>query len=922
MAEPLTGRDVPRGRTAERAAIRAFLDKARAGTGGALVLRGEPGIGKSTLLDDSAEQANGMRVLRTAGVEPERDLGHATMHRLLQPLLEGIGGLPPAQATALDTVFGRRTDSEDPAPDRFLVALATLTLLSDAARARPLLCLIDDAHWADQPSVDALLFAARRVGAEPIAFLIATRSADGEHGGFPSLPELRLTGLDRGSARELLREHAGGSLAPTDEELLLRTAAGNPLALRELPASLPPGGPRGAPLPLVDRLQETFAAQLHRLSDPARELLLLAAADGSGQLSLLRRAATEDLEPALDELRGLLVVDPHSVRFRHPLVRSAVFHAASLTRRKAAHLALAAALGSQPAQSHRRAWHLGQGTDGPDEAVAAELERAAEQENQRAGPAAAATALVRAAELSPPGPDQARRLVEASIATWRSGDATRAVQRLEAAERLDTHTPDTRIRVTMLRALIALRAGDPTDTLHLLQPFVRAVPMLDPTSAVEVLMLYGEASYHAGAPGAWRDIIEAVENLPLAGDEPDVVLLRLTRALGRVGAGTPPPALSDTELGVLERLTDSWRLCWAGALFWGLGDLERCRRLRRRALERANALGAVSTIACVLVFVVADEIAAGRFQIATGLAEDGRQHAADTGQPNLVSWFDSALAALAGLAGGEAATRELADRVLAEPVRRGLVTATLQARQALGLVELAAGRAEQALQYLRPLDAPDTTGHPGLVGFMLSNVPDLVEAAYRLGQPELAAEPLGRFVRWTETTGSPEQRALATRCQALVGTNEAEKAFRRALDLHPVGEQPVVRARTQLLYGEYLRRARRRGDARPLLRAALESFEHLGAKAWAERARDELRATGETPTNPTRDTLTTLTPQELRIARAAAEGATNREIAAQLFVSPRTIDYHLRKIFQKTGITSRVELILLTLPNADQPSGS
>lgn len=910
------------GRATERAAVRSLLDRARIGAGGSLVLSGEPGIGKSALLDDAAEQAvgMGMRVLRTAGVEPERDLGYATMHRLLHPLLTRIAELPAGQAAALDIVFGRSGAGESTsAADRFLVALAMLTLLSDAARLQPLLCLIDDAHCADQPSLDALLFVTRKLEVEPIALLIATRSSDHRSESVAGVPELRLAGLGIEPARQLLRERAGGSLAPSDEELLLRTAAGNPLALRELPAGVPRDGPTGEPLPLVDRLQDAFASQLRHLSITARQVLLLAAVDGSGRLSVLHRAATTyldtpaGLELALDELRGLLTVDADAVEFRHPLVRSAVFHAVSVAERGAAHRALAAALEHEPAERDRGAWHLGQAADGPDETVAAELERAADRQTRRAGPATAATALARAAQLTPPGDERARRLVAAAVACWHAGDAARAVQRLELAERLDARTPDTAARITMLRALIELRTGNPADTLRLLAPLLREISGQDPATATEVLRLLSEASYHAGDPGGWRDIAEAIEGMPLVGDEPDPVLLRVMRACLRVRAGAPP-ALADTDLSLIERLPDPERLCWAAAAFWYLGDKKRYRRLHRTALERAHAVGAIGTLAWVLVQVVRDEMTTGRMHTAEAFAEDGKRYAAETGQPNLACWFDSTLSVLAALTGREARARELADQVLAEAHERGLVAAAVQARHALGLVELASGRAEQALRHLSPTDAPEQRMHPA---FMLGNVPDLVEAAYRLGRPELATEPLRRFTRWAEATGSPDLLALSARCEALMGTGDVEKAFQRALELHPIAEQPVAMARTQLLYGEHLRRTRRRADARPLLRAALESFEHLGMEAWANRARDELRATGETPASPTRHALATLTSQELRIAIAAAEGATNRAIAARMFVSTRTIDYHIRKIFQKTGVTSRVELMRFVLSHND-----
>ncbi len=419
----------------------------------------------------------------------------------------------------------------------------------------------------------------------------------------------------------------------------------------------------------------------------------------------------------------------------------------------------------------------------------------------------------------------------------------------------------------MLRALIELRTGDPADALRLLRPIVPDALAAGPATAIELLMLFGEASYHAGDAQAWHQATAAVERLPL--DDPadtDVALLRLARAVGRVRAGTPA-GLAENDLAIIERLADPGRLCWAGGMVWGIGDRARSRWLRRRAMERAVALGASGTLAWVLQFVVIDELAAGRLLAAAAHADEGHRHAVETGQPNLGAWFLGTLATVAALRGRNAEAREFADQALTGTVGRNLVAAVALANRALGLLDLAAGRAEQAVAYLRPLVGP---AHPGLV---LGTVPDFVEAAHRLDRPDLVAEPLARYTRWAEATGSPDLLALAARCAALGGAGEA--AFRRALELHPA-DQPVELARTQLLYGEYLRRDRRRADARTQLRAALAAFTHLDATGWADRARDELRATGETTTEPTPDAvsvaLSALTPQELRIATAGGRG--------------------------------------------------
>jgi len=455
----------------------------------------------------------------------------------------------------------------------------------------------------------------------------------------------------------------------------------------------------------------------------------------------------------------------------------------------------------------------------------------------------------------------------------------------------------------MLRAQIELRTGDPADALRLLRPIVPEALAAGPATAIELLMLFGEASYHAADAQAWQQVTAAVEQLDLSGDEPDDALLRLARAVGRVRAGTPA-GLGDHDLAIIEQLSDPGRLCWAGGMVWGIGDRARSRWLRRRAMDRAIALGAVGTLAWVLQFVVVDELAAGRLLAAAAHADEGHRHAVETGQPNLGSWFLGTLATVAALRGRDAETREFADQALAGAGGHNLVAAAALANRALGLLDLAAGRAQQAVTHLRSRE-----GHPG---HTLATVPDFVEAAHRLDRPDLVTEPLARYTRWAEATGSPDLLALAARCAALGG--EGDATFRRALELHPA-DQPVELARTHLLYGEYLRRERRRADAKIHLRAALTAFTHLDATVWADRARDELRATGETTAEPTPDALSALTPQELRIATAVAEGSTNREIAGQLFLSTRTVDYHLRKVFQKTGITSRTELVRLAVPN-------
>jgi DNA-binding CsgD family transcriptional regulator len=900
------------GRAKERAAIQALLGRARTGHGGGLVLHGEPGIGKSALLGYAAERAGGMRLLRTVGVEPERDLGHAALHRLLLPVLNSIDRLPDPQARALGVVFGQADGS---VPDRFLVALATLSLLSEVAGERPVLCLVDDAHWADAPSLDALAFVARRLDAEPIALLLAARADEGRPLDVAGLVDLPVGGLDRDAARALLAARGGDRLSAVEQDELLRATAGNPLAIRELPAVAWQRAGRGEPLPLADGLRQAFLQRARQRDPAAQRLLLLVAADGSGRRDVIQRAGRlrlgSNIYPrAFDELDDLITDDGFRLAFRHPLIRSAIYHGASPAERRAAHHALAAALDAEPAELDRRAWHLGQAADGPNEPAAEELERSAERATQRAGPAAAAAALERAAELSASDPRRARRLVEAATAWWQGGHPARATTLLRQAERIASPAKRVRLDLVGLRALMELRAGTPSDALALLLPVIPDMLQADRDQAIPLLLLLGEASFHANAADAWNQITGLAERLPLDGDDPNDVMPRLFRAACRVRAGADP-GLVPGDLDAVEQLMDPAKLGWAGGMALGVGNHDLARRLHRKAVLQARTLGAAGTLAWALEHLVADELARGRFATAEAHAEEGHRFAVETGQPNTACRHQGWLAVLAALRGRELAARQLAEEVLVEASNRQLASATASAYRALGLLDLAAGRFAQAMEHLQAMDRDRVTTHPGIV---LAVVPELVEAAAGANQPGWAAEPLDRFASWAEATSSPALGALVARCRALLApADAAETGFRLALQLHAQADRPMEQARTQLLYGQHLRHRRRRADARPHLRAAMETFQRLGACVWADRARHELRATGESTRRRQPSTLATLTPQELRVVAAVSEGATNREVAAQLFLSPRTVDYHLRKVFQKAEISSRAELIRLAL---------
>ncbi|WP_280276407.1 helix-turn-helix transcriptional regulator [Nocardia wallacei] len=913
---------VLRGRERERALLGNLLRCTMIGHGGAALIHGDPGIGKSALLEDVVHRANGMRVLRVTCVEPESDLGYAMLHRLVTPALARIDRLPAPQADALRTIFGL---ADGATPDRFLVGVATLSLLSELAGEQPLVCLVDDAQWADRPSLHVLEFVARRLATERVAVLIATRTEE-----YPltvsGVFDMPLTGLDRESARALLRERAGAELSAAQQETILDAAVGNPLALRELPAEVLRANVVPEPLPLADELRHAFLRRVQRLSAPVQQLMLLIAADGRTHYSTLRRAfavhapAVEWTSAGLDALDDLLTMDEASViAFRHPLIRSAVYHGADPDERRRAHHALAIALQADDDAAERRAWHLGQAADGENEATAAELERSAYRA-ARVSSATAAALLARSAELSAPGRQRSRRSFESAAAWWTSGDFDRAAAMLEGIHGQDQPDRPRRWDVIWLQASLELHIGNPSKALSLLRPILVPAAETSVSLALPLLVLFNEAAFCANAD-AWAHVAGAAERLTPSGNEIADVLARLLRGSCRVRAGQDA-GLAPGDLDAVEQSTDPAHLWWASGFMLGLGHKDRARRLCRLATQHARRLGAAVFLPWALWRVASDDLGAGRFRSAEAFAEEGRQIAEETGQINAGLALRGSLAMLAALRGQEESAEELALSVIAEGSAQGMTGAVVIAHRALGLLDLAADRPGRALEHFEP---PSSDSYLGLG---MVNVPDLVEAAVAAGRPELIAEPLAAFTRWADTANRPDLSALAARCRALTSSGDtADTEFRRALGFHAHTDQPLEHARTQFLFGQHLRRERRPTDARDPLRIALATFESLGARAWADRARDELRAAGETRKTPVTDRAADLTPQEARIVEAVTGGLTNREIAAQLFLSPRTIDYHLRKVFVKMGVSSRAELTRDVLhgagtkqPLVDQPS--
>ncbi|QCX75231.1 Putative HTH-type transcriptional regulator [Streptomyces sp. YIM 121038] len=950
------------GRDRERAVVDGLLDGARKQRGGVLVVRGEAGIGKTALLDHAAEHATDLRVLRGLGIESESELAFAGLHLLLGAHADRLDALPAPQARALRAAFG--LDADFPgggAADRFLVGLAVLSLLGEIAEERPLAVLVDDAQWLDQASVEALLFAARRLGSDPVALVFAVR--DGHPFPASGLAELRLAGLDEETGARLLHQHADGLPAHV-RGLVLREARGNPLALLELPAALSAAQRSGdlhadffhlGSRPVSERVERTFLDRARALPPRAQDLLVVAAAEPTGDLGAVL-AAGRALDASLDDLAAaeasrLISVADGRLRFTHPLSRSAVYRAAPLSLRTVVHRALAGAT-----TADRRAWHRAAAATGPDESVAADLEHTAQAARRRGGHQAEAAAYERAAALSPTDERRARRLVAAAEAVENAGEQQRAAGLADRAA-AHPHDPLTRARLARIRATAANARGDqraahallveaaaevgPHDARAAAYMFLDAMSaawalndpgMIARTSAGLTALRPSLSGPHA-EPGAAR-LITAVDGLAtvaLGDPARGLPAARLLVEAPGDAAGAPGPASAP---GLWERASTHW---WHQLI----GDLGAAYE-RARALERDCRAGdAIGLMPAALFHLARAQLLMGRLRDATASAAEGARIAEDTAQGLFAGNLRGVLAHIAAAEGDEDRCRALTRELAAQ----GLPIAGAWSSGALALLDLGHGRHDEALHRLEDLWA----GPHGHSGFALYALPDLVESAVRVGRPERARAAAAAFAKWADATGQPWARAVALRCRALLATvgvtgavagaaatgavagegatgadgaaeaaaqgDPADALFAEAVRVHLHDQRPFERARTELLYGEWLRRRLRRSDARPRLRAALELFDAVGAPLWAERARAELRATGET--TPVRDRepglLDRLTPQELQIVRLAATGLSNRDIAAQLFLSPRTVGYHLYKAYPKLGVASRGELARMDL---------
>jgi DNA-binding CsgD family transcriptional regulator len=898
------------GRAVETGALEGVLAAVRDGLSGVLVLRGEAGVGKTALLDWAAGQAEEMQVARVAGAEAEMDMGFAGLHQLLIPFLGGFEGLPAPQRQALGSAFGL---VDGPPPDRFLVGMAALTVLTDAAAMRPVLCLIDDAQWLNQVSIEVLGFVARRLYADRVGMVFAAREGEGRAVVLAGLPELTVGGLEEEAAQELLATSAGGQVDRQVSGRIVADTAGNPLALVELAAELTAAELSGSepldwPLRFEGRLDELYRSRVRALPGGAQTLLLLAAADPTGEPALVWNAARNlGIDPETGQAAGVerLVSWEPRVRFRHPLIRSAVYYAAPAAARRGAHQALAAATdpGVDP---DRRAWHLAEAAAGPDEQVAAELERSADRARGRGGWGSGAAFLERAAALTPDEDNQARRMLAAAENRLAAGEApaARALLSLAAPRLVDALA---RARARRLEGQSLYAAGQMPEATSVLLDAARMLQPLDIRLARDTLLDAFVAAQFSGR--AWMaEFLQAVRSVPKVADSrvsladlldgfaavgerryaDGAVLLR--RAIAPLAAGQ---SISDDALPHLMAVGQA-----AGLLY----DDSARYQMEKRWVAELRGRGAIAALLTALGIQLSVQVQEGRFADAEATLAEGRALSEATGYRAILGAYTwQELWALARQ-GREADTRQLAARMLREYAGIGKRYEVLRVHGALATLELGLGDYAAAVHH-----ALEALPRENILGF--AAFADVVEAGTRCGERDSATAALEVFTPWALASGTDLALGLLARSRALLADDDhAEAEYRLAVEhLQRCRLVPEL-ARAHQVYGEWLRRQRRRRDARDQLRRAFEMFDEMGMTAFAGRARAELRATGERARPRSLGTEEVLTAQEAQVARLVAERLSNREIASQLFISARTVEYHLHKVFRKLGVTSRVQL--------------
>ncbi len=907
------------GRRSECEALDRLVAGVSAGQSRVLVLRGEAGVGKTALLEYLAGAATGCRIARASGVESEMELAFAGLHALCAPLLGHLERLPGPQRDALRTAFGLATG---PPPDRFLVGLAVLSLLADVAEERPLMCVVDDAQWLDHISAQMLSFVARRLLAERVGLVFALREpADGQE--LARLPELVVDGIDDPDARALLDSTLPGPLDELVRERILAEANGNPLALLELPRRLTPATMAGGfglpvPMPLTSRIEQGFARQLEPLPLDTRRLLLLAAAEPLGDVTLLWRAAEllgigPDAAPP--HAAGLLEIGAR-VRFRHPLVRSAAYQVATAPDRQQVHQALADATDPQ-LDPDRRAWHRARAAERPDESVAAELERSADRARARGGVAAAAAFLERAAQLTPdPGRRGGRALVAAQ-AKFESGAPEAALELLALAELCPLDELQ-RARLARLRGEIAFALRRGSDAPPLLLRAARELEALDPALARETYLSALGAAMFTGrlyAAGGVRTAAQAARAAPSAPAPRSIdrildgMATRFTEGPG-AGAARLRVALEAFRNEALHSHAEVMRWLQLSPIVlsmtvFELFDDDAFHAVANRAVRLARDAGALTMLSVTLPYLSGVHTYGGEFSAAAALIAEADAITAATGNVGLVY---GALV-LSAWRGVEREARELIDTAIESATARGEGRVLALACYGTAVLYNGLGRYEEAA------DGAERATEDDDQGYAAWSLAELVEASTRSGRPELAARAVQRLDERARAADTDWALGVLARSRALVSAGgDADALYREAIERLERTRIRVELARARLLYGEWLRRENRDADAPEQLRAAHDVFTRAGAEAFAERARRELRATGEVVRRPARETRDALTPQETQIARLAADGLTNPEIGARLFISPRTVEYHLHKVFAKLEVGSRKELRTALVP--------
>ena len=896
-----------RGRGSECDLIDRLLGAVRDGGSGALVVCGETGIGKTTLLEYAGTHASGFRIAQAAGVQSEMELPFAALHQLCAPMLDRLERLPKPQRDALSAAFGLVSGD---AADRFFIGLAVLTLVSEAAAEKPLLCVVDDAQWLDDASANALAFVARRLGAESVGMLFAVREMTEP---FSGLPELVVEGLQDVDARELLVSSVPGPLDERVRERIIAEARGNPLALLELPRGLSAeevAGGFGLPRAVqrMRPIEESFVRRLEELPQESRLLLVVAAAEPVGDPALVWRASQRlgisraALEPA--EQAGLLEIEAR-VRFRHPLVRSTVYRAASLSERQTVHSALAEVTdpGVDP---DRRAWHRAQATPGPDEEVATELEQSASRAERRGGFAAAAAFLERAVGLTVDPALRPKRALAAARAKQLAGAPDAAMTMLLIAEAGPLDDLE-RARIDLLRAQMAFASRGRNAALLLLQAARRLEP-LDVRLARETYLDALSAAQFGGRlahDGGVQEVAQAALDAPQPSHQraSDLLLDGLATRFTGGYAESAPMLRQALNAYPKKNLSPEDELRWMWLAGHAAVDLwvdEAWTALASRHVQLARNTGALTVLPIALSMRIAAYTFAGDLAAAASLLEEVQVTVEATG--SRLAPYGALL--IAAWRGEEVKVSELIETIFKEAVPRGEglgITITEWARAVLynGL-----GRHEEALD-----PAQNAAAHPEDLGFANWGLVELIIAAVRSGKPELAADAFKRLSKMTSASGTDWALGIEARSRALLSDGElAERLYREGIERLSRTQIRVELARTHLLYGEWLRREGRRLDAREQLRIAEEMLTDMGIAAFVPRAERERLATGERARKRTAETREDLTAQEAQVARLARDGLSNPEIGARLFISPRTVEYHLHKVFTKLGVRSRKEL--------------